>query len=103
MLDGKILANQIGLWKEIMPTYDYRCDNCGYCFEAFQTIANRKVPEGRCMECNNGDVRQVVGAPYFAYDNIASKGHTKKTPDWMTDRLKDIKKNQPGADFTIPG
>ena len=55
------------------------------------------------MECNDGDVRQVVGTPYFAYDTIASKGHPKKTPDWMRDKLKDIKKTQPGADFTIPG
>ena len=86
-----------------MPTYDYACDKCDNTFEEQLPISERKVPEGRCMECNDGDVRQVVGAPYFAYDNIASKGHTKKTPDWMTDRLKDIKKNQPGADFTIPG
>ena len=55
------------------------------------------------MECNDGDVRQVIAMPGFAYDNIASKGHPKKTPDWMTDRLKDIKKSQPKADFTIPG
>lgn len=87
-----------------MPTYDYRCDNCGYSFEEFKTIANRKVPEGRCMECNSGDVRQAIGVPLFAYDNIASKGHPKKTPDWMRDKLKDIKKNQPAAwDMKIPG
>ena len=80
-----------------MPTYDYACDKCDNTFEEFQTIANRKVPEGRCMECNDGDIRQVVGAPLFAYDNISSPGHKKKPPSWMTDKLKEIKKNQPKA------
>ena len=49
------------------------------------------------MECNDGDVRQVVGAPLFAYDNISSPGHKKKPPSWMTDKLKEIKKNPPKA------
>ena len=46
-----------------MPTYDYACDKCDNTFEEFQTIANRKVPEGKCMECNEGDVRQQIGTP----------------------------------------
>ena len=86
-----------------MPTYDYACDNCDNVFEEQLSIADRKLPEGRCMECNDGDVRQLIGVPLFAYDNIASKGHSKKTPDWMKDRLKDIKKNQPGSTMNIPG
>ena len=48
-----------------MPTYDYRCDNCGHTFEQTLLISQRKVPEGRCMECNDGDVRQVIGVPYL--------------------------------------
>ena len=62
-----------------MPTYDYRCDNCGYTFEQVMSISQRKVPEGRCMKCNDGDVRQVVGTPYFESDNISSsqKVHSK--------------------------
>jgi|TARA_B100000424_G_scaffold67103_1_gene49639 putative FmdB family regulatory protein len=85
-----------------MPTYDYRCDNCGYTFEEVVPISQRKVPEGRCMKCNNGDIRQVVAAPYFAYDNISSPGHKKSTPSWMKDKLKEIKRNQPKATMNIP-
>ena len=85
-----------------MPTYDYRCDNCGYTFEEFQTIANRKVPEGRCVECNNGDIRQVIGTPLFAYDNISSPVHLKKPPRWMKDKLQEVKRTQPGAIMNIP-
>ena len=85
-----------------MPTYDYACDKCGNTFEEQLPIANRKVPEGRCMECNDGNVRQLIGVPLFAYDNISSPGHLKKTPNWMKDRLKDIKKNQPLTTMTVP-
>ena len=85
-----------------MPTYDYACDKCDNAFEEFQTIANRKVPEGRCMECNEGDVRQQIGTPLFAYDNISSPGHLKKPPRWMKDKLKEVKRTQPGATMNIP-
>ena len=54
------------------------------------------------MKCNNGDIRQVVAAPYFAYDNISSPGHKKSTPSWMKDKLKEIKRNQPKATMNIP-
>ena len=85
-----------------MPTYDYRCDNCGYTFEQVMPISQRKVPEGRCMESNDGNIRQVIGTPDFAYDNISSPVHLKKTPGWMKDKLKEVKKSQPGATMNIP-
>ena len=40
--------------------------------------------------------------PGFAYDNISSPGHLKKTPSWMKDKLKTIKKEQPLATMSIP-
>ena len=85
-----------------MPTYDYACNNCDNVFEEHLPISQRKVPEGRCMKCNDVDVRQKVAVPGFAYDNISSPGHLKKTPNWMRDRLKDIKKNQPKSTMSIP-
>jgi hypothetical protein len=46
-----------------------------------------------------GKIDQVPGSTptAFAYDNISSPGHTKKPPSWMTDKLKEIKKEQPKA------
>ena len=85
-----------------MPTYDYVCDKCGNTFEEQLSIANRKVPEGNCVECNNGDIRQVIGTPLFAYDNISSPGHLKKPPRWMKDKLQEVKRTQPGAIMNIP-
>ena len=54
------------------------------------------------MECNEGDVRQQIGTPLFAYDNISSPGHLKKPPRWMKDKLQEVKRTQPGAIMNIP-
>ena len=74
-----------------MPTYDYECIKCGYTFEESLKIADRdaptelpcvqQVPKTKHMsfECG-GEVKQMIVAPGFAYDNIPSKGHPKKTP-----------------------
>ena len=93
-----------------MPTYDYRCENCGNEFEDFLPMAKRAEPtEEPCdkqiektkhmsIKCG-GKINQVPGSTpaAFAYDNIASPGHPKKPPSWMTDKLKEIKKKQAGA------
>ena len=49
-----------------------------------------------------GKVVRVPAMPGFAYDNISSPGHLKKTPSWMKDKLKTIKKEQPLATMSIP-
>ena len=89
-----------------MPTYDYRCEKCGHTFEENLKIADREAPtklpctqqtqttKHMSLECG-GKITQVPGLTSFAYDNISSPGHTKKPPSWMTDKLKEIKKEQP--------
>ena len=49
-----------------------------------------------------GEVVRVPAMPGFAYDNISSPGHLKKTPGWMKDKLKTIKKEQPLATMNVP-
>ena len=82
-----------------MPYYDYKCQSCGNEFEEFLPMADRKKPEETpCQKVDcGGEIQQFPGnSPTgFAYDNISSPGHTKKPPSWMTDKLKEIKKNQP--------
>ena len=64
---------------------------------------DRKIPVGKlCEQCGEGKIHQKIGVPLFAYDNISSPGHKKSTPSWMKDKLKDIKRNQPGATMTVP-
>ena len=94
-----------------MPTYDYECKKCGYVFEEDLKIADRKIPtESPCAQDINvqqtkhmtfaqacgGEVKQIiVKASGFAYDNIRTK-HSKKEPGWFSDKIKDLKRNNPG-------
>ena len=41
-----------------MPTYEYKCDNCGYEFERFQPITAAAVK--RCPECGKSKVRRLI-------------------------------------------
>jgi len=81
-----------------MPTYDYECTKCGLTFEEDLKIADRKIPtEERCrFPTCGGEVKQIiVKASGFAYDNIRTK-HSKKEPGWFSDKIKDLKRNNPG-------
>lgn len=41
-----------------MPTYDYKCTNCGYKFELFQKMTDEKIKE--CPKCK-GLVERLIG------------------------------------------
>jgi putative FmdB family regulatory protein len=42
-----------------MPTYEYKCDACGYAFERFQSIT--ADPIKRCPECGKAKVKRLIG------------------------------------------
>lgn len=42
-----------------MPTYEYRCSNCGHCFERFQRMSD--APLSACPECG-GAVERLISA-----------------------------------------
>ena len=95
-----------------MPTYDYKCEKCGHTFEEDLKISDRKIPtESPCAQDINvqqtkhmtfaqvcgGEVKQIIAAPYFGYDNIHTRHSTNnKEPGWFSDKMKDMKKNIPG-------
>jgi len=41
-----------------MPTYDYKCRECGIIFEVFQKMSDEPIEN--CLECN-GEVRRLIG------------------------------------------
>lgn len=41
-----------------MPTYEYRCEKCGYEFELFQSMSDQ--PRKRCPKCR-GKVKRLIG------------------------------------------
>ncbi len=95
-----------------MPTYDYKCENCGHTFEKDLKISDRKIPTespcveqilhdgnstGQGFESCGGEVKQMIVAPGFAYDNIKTRHSTNnKEPGWYSDKIKDMKRNIPG-------
>ena len=42
-----------------MPTYDYKCSDCGHAFEAFHSMSAE--PLSVCPECR-GKVKRLIGA-----------------------------------------
>ena len=41
-----------------MPTYEYKCDSCGYVFEEFQSMKDERLTE--CPKCG-GKVQRLIG------------------------------------------
>ncbi|MGK9367706.1 FmdB family zinc ribbon protein [Melioribacter sp. Ez-97] len=41
-----------------MPTYEYKCNDCGYLFEEFQKISDE--PLSTCPKCG-GAVKRLIG------------------------------------------
>lgn len=75
-----------------MPTYDYKCKNCGNSFDKLLKIKERFAPENEaCPSCGNvGDVILYVSSPKI----VSEVGSLlSKTSDGWKDRLKQIKKN----------
>jgi len=48
-----------------MPTYEYRCEDCGHEFEAFQTMS--EPPVERCPVCNGKVKRIISGGAGFLF------------------------------------
>ena len=42
-----------------MPTYEYKCDNCGHLFEHFQSMKDEKLT--KCPECGKKKLRRLIG------------------------------------------
>jgi len=42
-----------------VPTYDYKCDDCGYKFEQFQSMSSESFKT--CPECEQESLRRLIG------------------------------------------
>ena len=66
-----------------MPTYQYKCEECGIAFERFQHFS--EDPVRTCPECD-GPVRRVIhpvgvifkGSGFYVTDNKRSSALTSK-------------------------
>lgn len=81
-----------------MPTYDYRCHECGHEFEKFQSI---KAPSIRkCPKCGKLKVKRLVGAGA----GIIFKGSGFYQTDYRSDSYrKAAEKDKPPSDSKPAG
>ena len=42
-----------------MPTYDYKCENCGHLFEYFQSMTDE--PLKSCPDCGKDELKRLIG------------------------------------------
>lgn len=62
-----------------MPTYDYKCLECGYLFEEFQKINDELL--SNCPKCG-GHVKRLIGAgsgPIFKGSGFYQTDYKNKT------------------------
>jgi putative FmdB family regulatory protein len=83
-----------------MPTYDYKCFECNYSFEAFQKMTDE--PLEICPSCN-GKIRRLIGsgsAPIFkgsGFYQTDYKNAPKAKKSDKVDAKPDTKKTVPSS------
>lgn len=75
-----------------MPTYNYKCKDCGSLFEAFRRISDRHDTSNiSCSSCNKvGTSDYVISCPTIVSD-VGSLGPLGKTDSGWKDVLSKIK------------
>jgi len=80
-----------------MPTYDYKCNECGHSYEYFQTMSD--APLKNCPECN-GVVRRLVsggsglifkGSGFYLTDYAKNDSKEKKPAKSDEKKSKKVK------------
>ena len=78
-----------------MPTYDYKCSNCGEIYELFQSINDKPIK--KCRNCGkNSAVRLIGGGSGLIFKGSGfyiTDYKNKKTKD-SKDAMKDAKKQE---------
>lgn len=79
-----------------MPTYEYQCEKCDHCFEAFQPITAEPLSE--CPECA-GKVRRLISAG----GGFIFKGSGFYTTDYRSEGYKKAEKADKDASTGTSG
>lgn len=77
-----------------MPTYEYKCTNCNYTFELFQTMSAKPLKE--CPKCK-GEVKRLIGTGAGAIFKGSGFYQTdyKNKPTKSSDKSNESDKNPP--------
>ncbi|HEY5614782.1 MAG TPA: FmdB family zinc ribbon protein [Bacteroidota bacterium] len=95
-----------------MPTYDYRCGECGHEFEEFQSMSAEMLKT--CPKCGKDVLKRAMGSGagmifkgggFYQTDykpsgegKKADKPKLEKAPDTKTDAPKETKKTETSSD-----
>jgi len=77
-----------------MPTYDYRCEDCGHTFDAFQRMSADALTE--CPKCKKATLRRLIGSG----GGIIFKGSGFYETDYKRARSNGDSKSEPKTDKT---
>lgn len=87
-----------------MPTYDYRCSNCGHEFEEFQPIT--AAPLKVCPTCKRETLKRVLGGGagmifrgegFYLTDYKKSESKQKKSEE-KKENVNEVKKSGESSD-----
>lgn len=70
-----------------MPTYEYKCDHCGYQFEEFQSI--NAEPIRQCPQCHGAVKRLIGGGNGFLF-----RGNGFYITDYRSETYKQAQKRE---------
>jgi putative FmdB family regulatory protein len=74
-----------------MPTYEYKCDACGYQFEKFQSITAKPIK--KCPNCGKNQVKRLIGTGA----GLIFKGGGFYITDYRSDSYKSAAKADNGG------
>ena len=82
-----------------MPTYEYRCKDCGHAFEIVQPMKDDALSV--CPECG-GVLRKVFGAPMISFkgSGFYATDHGKKSKSSEKSSEKSENDSKQGSDST---
>ncbi|MCF8267100.1 MAG: zinc ribbon domain-containing protein [Ignavibacteriales bacterium] len=78
-----------------MPTYDYKCENCGHKFELFQKMSDTAITV--CPECS-GTVKRLIGsglAPIFKGSGFYQTDYKNSSTNASTPAKTETQKEKP--------
>jgi len=73
-----------------MPTYEYKCENCGYEFEKFQNITSPSLR--KCPSCKKPSLKRLIGSGA----GIIFKGNGFYQTDYRSESYKKAEKKEKG-------
>lgn len=79
-----------------MPTYDYKCGDCGYEFDRILKMDNYKKPESEnCPECGAYEVKRHMKSAPQMKTRVGVDDFRKNLPDDFKETMRRIKKGNP--------